>query len=148
MTRFPKTSLARRATVGSALIVLAALSVALPTRADARIRVGINLATPDFAISVNTHDPICDHPLVRPVGRYPIVIDRHDRKMARMLARTYDCPRYVLLDMRRDGYAWTEIRAFLSLPTHRVRTVLYPYEQMHERHGKPHGGKHHRGGWR
>jgi len=136
MTRYSQISLSRRAMVASALVVVAAIGLGLPTRADARIRVSVHVTTPDLQVRVNTPAPFRDPVLVRPLGRPYVVVDRHDRQIARSLARRFDCPRYVLLDLRRDGYTWTEIRAILSLPPHRLRAVLSAYDRPHEDHGR------------
>jgi hypothetical protein len=133
MKRFPKSFRFNHGTAVSALAVLFLLSAGLPSRADATVRVSVNIQTPHVSVAVHSHDRSCATQPVRPIERPCVVIDRFDRKTARSLARQFDCCQTMLLDMRRAGYAWSEIRVFLSYPPRMAHSVFAGFQRDHQR---------------
>lgn len=130
----------RRDLVGSASLVLVLIALSWPTAADARVLVRVELETPHAGIVVSRlHDD------GRPLERPCVVIDRHDRRLARSLGRRYDIYPAVLLDLRRSGHTWPEIRAILRLPHHLMQEALRPERHSHGWCGTvDHRGPHHR----
>lgn len=125
MTRQPKTCL-----FAVASVVLVMVSLAWPRHAEARLRITVDLTTPQVGVVVRGGDNLCRVP-----ARPYVVIDRHDHRTARALARRFDCSPARLLAMRRDGHTWAEIRAFLRHSPHPVRFVRQPHLPVPDRCG-------------
>lgn len=134
MTRLLNSSLSRHALIGTTAAVLVLVSLAAPRHAEARLRVSVEVNTPHVGVVVRGDDGRCGAP-VRP----PVVIDRHDRRTARTLAHKYDCSAAFLLDMRRDGRTWGEIRAYLRGAPHAIHVAPHHHGHRPVRCGN-HGG--------
>ncbi len=133
MKRFPTSLRSRHGAAVSALTILFLLTAGFPSRADATLRVSVNIQTPHVSVAVRSPNGWCGMQPVHPIERPCVVIDRFDRKTARSLARQYDCCQTMLLDMRRAGYAWWEIRAFLTYPPRMAPSVYYGFQRDHRR---------------
>jgi hypothetical protein len=95
-------------------------------RVDARIRTPIGtvrVTAPGPAVRVVRHGP---RTLPRRHGHVVVraEIARHDRRVAGRLARYTGVARRDILEMRRLGYRWLEIGAWLELPRHTIRAAL------------------------
>ncbi len=148
MRRFPKSVLPHRSLVIAASTAVLLLSAALVSSAEAGVRVSVDVRLPHVGVDVNTPVLRCGMPPVRPVERVEIIITRSDRQTARALARQYDCCRVMLLDMRRAGYRWHEIREILDRPPRHARAILHPFQVSHlscgDRDDDHRDRKHHR----
>jgi hypothetical protein len=135
MKRVAKNVRSHRGMFGPVVTVVVLASALYTARAEAGVRVDVRLRTPHVEVVVGSGDTRCGMPVGPRVERMPIVINRYDRKLARSLARRYDCSRDDLLDLRRDGYSWSEIRGFLCLPPRQMHAALHPHRPVQVRCG-------------
>jgi hypothetical protein len=122
MKRFLQTSPSRHSLLVLTSVVLVVASLGWTQRAEARLRVTIDFPSPQIDVVIRGDDHLCRIP-----ARSYVVIDRHDHRTARKLASRYDCSPALLLDLRRDGHTWTEIRAILRHSPHPVHVVQHSH---------------------
>lgn len=99
-------------------------------RADAGLRVRADVRVPGGVIRLQTAgQPVrVIQRLPAPTGRRIVVRtedSRHDRQVARRLARHTGVDRGELLRLRRLGYDWVEIGLWLELPRQAVRAAQH-----------------------
>lgn len=99
-------------------------------RADAGLRVRADVRVPGGVIRLQTTgEPVrLIQRLPAPNGRRVVMraeASRHDRQVARRLARYTGVERGELLRLRRLGYDWIEIGLWLELPRRAVRAAQH-----------------------
>jgi hypothetical protein len=105
--------------------VLAGFFMVQDAEAGLRFRAAIN--TPNLVVHAG-NIPSCYHGYHRrgnlPVRAYYYRINKHDRRIARRLARYTGVPARELMRLRRMGYHWFEIGRHLGLPRPVVRCAM------------------------
>ncbi len=97
--------------------------------ATAGIRSSATIRTPHIGIQVNTgsvvHYPVADRRMRIPVRRHmAFPVTKHDRKVARRLARYTGASKRELISLRSQGYRWSQIGRWLDLSRGTVRAAM------------------------
>jgi hypothetical protein len=113
----------------SLLSLLALIILVAAQDAAAEIRVNATLHTPHMSVGIG-NIPCGRHPRYAPAplpirGRRLRMVYRHDRAIARRLARYTGVPARRLIRLRRFGYTWFEIGRWLDLPRRVVSAAMH-----------------------
>jgi len=98
------------------------------SNAEAKNRVRVKVRTPQISVRVKTMPVVHRRTVIR---RVPLPVRFHahyditkkDRKIARRLAKYTGTSKRELVELRRQGYRWSEIGRWLDLPRHTVRAA-------------------------
>jgi len=118
--------------------------------AEAKLKVRAKVRTPRVSVRVNTAPAVHGRVVVR---RAPLPtrchehyeITKKDRKISKRLARYSDVKKRELLNLRRQGYRWSEIGRWLDLPRGAVKAARDKdswkrYLRMEDRYGRGYRG--------